>query len=65
MKILSVKLKSIIIATVLLIVALLTLLTTSALAESVSGNTLLIPGYNVNTNANNIAVTFNYGINYR
>lgn len=65
MKILSVKLTSLLTAAVLLIVTLLTLLTTSALAQSVSGTTQMIPGYNVDTNTSNIAVTFNCAMNRR
>ena len=60
MKILSVKLKSVIITGfVLLVVVFGIFLTAHTLSDAVSGEARLIPIYNVDTNTNNVAVTFN------
>ena len=63
MKILSVKLKSIIITGVILIaVAVGILLTASSLSDVVSAETRMIPIYNVDTPENKVAITFNCAV---
>ena len=63
MKILSVKLKSIIITGVILIaVAVGILLTASSLSDTVSAQSRMIPIYNVDTDENTVAVTFNCAV---
>ena len=63
MKILSVKLKSVIITGVILIaVAVGIFLTASSLSDVVSAETRMIPIYNVDTPENKVAITFNCAV---
>ena len=63
MKILSVKLKSVIItALVIIAVALGIFFTASTLSDAVSAEARMIPIYNVDTNKNKVAVTFNCAV---
>ncbi len=63
MKILSVKLKSVIITGIVLIaVAVGIFLTASSLSDVVSAETRMIPIYNVATDENKVAVTFNCAV---
>ncbi len=63
MKILSVKLKSVIITVlVLLAVVFGVFLTAHTLSDAVSGEVRMIPIYNVNTDENKVAVTFNCAV---
>ncbi len=63
MKILSVKLKSVIItAMVIIAVALGIFFTASTLSDSVSAEARMIPIYNVDTNENKVALTFNCAV---
>ena len=63
MKILSVKLKSVIITgTILIAVAVGIFLTASSLSDVVSAQVRLIPIYNVDTTENKVAVTFNCAV---
>ena len=63
MKILSVKLKSVIITGVILIaVAVGIFLTASSLSDVVSAEARMIPIYNVDTPENKVAVTFNCAV---
>ena len=63
MKILSVKLKSVIITgIILLVVAVGILVTASSLSDIVSAQARMIPIYNVKTDKNKVAVTFNCAV---
>ncbi len=63
MKILSVKLKSVIItALVIIAVALGIFFTASSLSDEVSGEVRMIPIYNVDTDENKVAITFNCAV---
>ena len=63
MKILSVKLKSVIITGVILIaVAVGILVTASSLSDAVSAQARMIPIYNVKTDENKVAITFNCAV---
>ena len=63
MKILSVRLRSIIItALVIIAIVFVILFTASTLSDAVSAQARLIPIYNVDTDKNNVAVTFNCAV---
>ena len=62
MKILSVRLKTLLTAVVLIIVAVTILITAASLSEAVSAEARMIPIYNVDTTENKVAVTFNCAV---
>lgn len=62
MKILSVRLKTLITACILLTIVLLTFFAVSMVTDAVSGEARLVPIYNVDTTENKVAVTFNCAV---
>lgn len=62
MKIMSVRLKSLLTAVILLIVVLVIFFTAHVLSDAVSAQTRMIPIYNVDTTEKKVAITFNCAV---